>query len=57
MKQTLLTLLAATALMGASGTARAETWVCEILVATQKIILTQESDPALSDEDYVKGTV
>ncbi len=57
MKQTLLPLLAATALMGASSTAHAETWECAIIGATQKVILTQESDPALSDNRYVPGTV
>ena len=53
----LVPLLAATVLMGASGTAQAETWECEIEGATQKVILTQESDPALSDNRYVPGTV
>ena len=57
MKQTLLPLLAATVLIGASNTAQAETWECAIIGATQKVILTQESDPALSEEDYVEGTV
>jgi len=40
-----------------SGSANAETWECEIIGATQKVILTQESDPALSDNRYVPGTV
>jgi hypothetical protein len=39
------------------GSANAETWECTIDDVTQKVILTQESDPALSDEDNVKGTV
>jgi len=39
------------------GSANAETWECTIIVATQKVILTQESDPALSDNRYVPGTV
>ena len=45
------------AAMTVSGPANAETWECAIILATQKVILTQESDPALSDNRYVPGTV
>jgi hypothetical protein len=52
-----LTLLSGVALIGLSSAAQAETWVCSLFGATQKVILTQESDPALSDDRYVPGTV
>ena len=43
--------------MSVIGSANAETWECTIDGATQKVILTQESDPAFSDDEFVKGTV
>ena len=46
------------AAMSVIGPTNAETWECAIGGAEDhKVILTQESDPALSDEDYVGGTV
>ena len=57
MKFRILAFIAIVAMSGI-GSANAETWECSILLGgDHKVTLTQESDPALSDEDYVEGTV
>jgi hypothetical protein len=52
-----LRILAFVAVMAMSviSPANAETWECAIIGATQKVILTQESDPALSEIGMLKA--